>query len=158
MIKMYKSLKSKLNNNNIKEDNNLEQKKIEKFETRQQIVTHVNIISNKVKGKLNDNSEECDIINADCNIESTIKTFKKLSIDPGVIDSFDEIKIKNNAIGENKSVDPQKRKLLDQIESLHCLFTWKLKSRKERDIVGHIKNKYGANILDISLPEFTFAR
>lgn len=157
MITMLKSLVPN-NNNNMKEDNNLKQKEIEKFETRQQIVSQVNIISNEIKEKLNDNSEESDIINADFNIESTINNFKKLSIGPGVIDRFDEIKIKNSTIGENKSVDHQNRKLLDQIESLHCLFTWKLKSRKELDTVRHIENKYGANNLDISLPEFTFAR
>lgn len=117
----------------------------------------MNKMSNQFKEKFNNSIQ--NLSTADSIVDSIINTFEKLSVDPGVNCNFDEIKIENSNIGENKSFDnSQKKKLLDQIESLHCLFTWKLKSQDEQDIIKLIKNKYNDSNLDISLPEFTFAR
>jgi len=54
--------------------------------------------------------------------------------------------------------DTKETQLLNQIKSLHCLFTWNLKLQKTQDIITHIKNKYGYYNLDISVSEFTFVR
>jgi len=70
------------------------------------------------------------------------------------------------AVNETKSIEKKKKlvvytketQLLNQIKSLHCLFTWNLKSQKKQDIITHIKNKYGNYNLDISVSEFTFVR
>jgi len=90
--------------------------------------------------------------------------FKELSVDNYHDGSFDDAKSKTNIIGENKQmhVNGHKKKnilLSTQIQSLHCLFTWRSNSNSQnkRDIITYIKKKYG-NYLDISLPEFTFVR
>lgn len=49
--------------------------------------------------------------------------------------------------------------ILDKINTLHCLFTWNLQtSPPKKDLISHIKRKYGNYNLDISLPVFTFER
>lgn len=158
---MYSIIKSFVNISNKKnknKDNHLTQNDIESFEAKQQMINGVNMISNKIGKELDNNSTEYRIA-VDSNLESTISTYEKLSIGPDVIGNFDKTKIKKNNIAENKSVyDSHKNKLLNQIDSLHCLFTWKLKPTKKHNFIGYIKNKYGDNNLDISLFEFTFAR
>lgn len=49
--------------------------------------------------------------------------------------------------------------IIDQINLMNCLFTWNLQtSYAKKDIISHIKKKYGNYNLDISLPVFTFER
>lgn len=54
---------------------------------------------------------------------------------------------------------PTDKYILDQINSMHCLFTWNLQtSNSKKDIISHVKRKYGNYNLDISLSVFTFER
>lgn len=47
----------------------------------------------------------------------------------------------------------------NDINSMQCLFTWNLQtSHSKKDMISHIKKKYGNYNLDISLPVFTFER
>jgi hypothetical protein len=51
----------------------------------------------------------------------------------------------------------QTNDIVQKINSLQCIFTWKLKSNK-RNIISQILNKYGDYNLDISSPEFSMKR
>lgn len=119
---------------------------------------------------LNDFNEESDrnVRAVDSDMSSAISNcFEELSsVYNDFGDSFDNnASVKTNgSIGENKRmhINGHNRKhnivLSTQIQSLHCLFTWKSVSQNKRDIITYIKNKYGDKNLDISIPEFTFAR
>lgn len=150
MLQVYRS---KSNKENKDKDNYLKQKTIEATQK------NVKVLLNKINVEADDYSVE-NIITADSEMFSTNNCFKKLSIECDLLDSFDT-KSKNCNIGKIKQTsieNTRKKTLFDQIATLHCLFTWKLNSGKEQDIVTHIKNKYNDNTLDMSLPEFTFAR
>lgn len=58
------------------------------------------------------------------------------------------------------AVDKQMwEKHFSEIYSLNCLFTWDLPhGTLKRDIITHIKNKYGDYNIDISQPVFIFER
>lgn len=59
---------------------------------------------------------------------------------------------------ESQSLDD---KQIDEIGSLNCLFTWNLPHETynlKKDMIAHIKNKYGNYNMDISQPVFTFER
>lgn len=77
---------------------------------------------------------------------------------------FDTVINNKNGVGKIKRYleDMKKEELFDQIKSVHCLFTWNLKSPSKQDIITRIENKYGVDNLNILryLPTsgFTFVR
>lgn len=79
-------------------------------------------------------------------------------------DNIDDSKSDVSSIGEIKPVfvetsdDPNKKKIINQINSLQCLFTWQLKPNCNKNMILWIENRYGDYNLNISLPEFTFER
>ncbi|VVC40331.1 Hypothetical protein CINCED_3A024167 [Cinara cedri] len=83
-------------------------------------------------------------------------------IDIGSVDNFDDSKSEISSIGENtkttQDMDSNKKKTVNRINSLQCLFTWNLKPNNGQNMILMIQNKYGEYNLDISLPEFTFKR
>lgn len=79
------------------------------------------------------------------------------------LNNFDDTKSEVSSIGENKQEsaeveDPDMKKIVNKINSLQCLFTWKFKPKKKHNFISWIQNKYGEYNLDISSPEFTFER
>lgn len=116
-------------------------------------VDNVIALLNEIQEESDDDSTDSEMSLADvCN------GLENFSIGPDFVGDFD--KSKNNFIGENTriQVEDPKKKLFHQIESLQCLFTWKLKSQNDQDIITRIRSKYGDTNLDMSLPEFTFVR
>lgn len=112
---------------------------------------NVKILLNKINQESENYSVE-NISSGDSEVFSSSMCLEK-SIKCNFLDNC-----KNASIAKNQTSveDIKKNKLYNEIESLHCLFTWQLKS--EKDIVANIKNKYNDNILDLSLSEFTFVR
>lgn len=83
--------------------------------------------------------------------------------DSASVDNFDDTKSEVSSIGENQLAvttveDPDKKKTLNQINSLQCLFTWKIKSKRKKDLILYIRNKYGEYNLNITSTEFTLER
>lgn len=79
------------------------------------------------------------------------------------VNNFDDTKSEVSSIGENKQdsvevEDPDLKKIINKINSLQCLFTWKFKPKRKHNFISWIRNKYGEYNLDISSPEFTFER
>lgn len=143
MLKLLVTASNKQNKNNRESKQNT----IEN--TRQNI--DVLKLLNEIK---DDDSTENIVVS---NVVSSDISTKHLSIDSDLVSSVNDTKIIGN---KNKTpVEHTKdTQLLNQIKSLHCLFTWNLKSQKKKDIITHIKNKYGNYNLDISVSEFTFVR
>jgi len=78
-----------------------------------------------------------------------------------LVNSSDENKSVVSFVGENKRAevdDPGKKKLINQINSLQCLFTWNIKPKHKKNVILSIQNSYGEYNLDISSAEFTFER
>lgn len=144
MLEVYKNKSNIQNNVN---DNS-------KQETIENAQKNVQVLLNNFNQESNNYSVE-NIFSDDSEVFSSSTCFEKLLIQSDLLDNC-----KNGSIKKNKTLveDIKNKKLFDQIESLHCLFTWKLKSERDQDIVAHIKNKYNDNILDLSLSEFTFVR
>lgn len=112
------------------------------------------MLLNEIKDDSSNNSIE-NIVPANPKISSVNKNhLEDLTIDYDFNDTKSYMSIQSNSLVE----DFFPKKILNQIESLQCLFTWKLKSQKEQDLVTHIQKKYGDTNLDISVPEFTFVR
>lgn len=77
---------------------------------------------------------------------------------------INNINKKNSNAGKIKRYleNMKKKELFNQIESVHCLFTWNLKPLSKQNIITNIENKYGVDNLDLIryLPTsgFTFVR
>ncbi|XP_027854457.1 uncharacterized protein LOC114133034 [Aphis gossypii] len=156
---MYKTLLDKSEMNAKKESI------VEESET-------VKITSKDVKHMLNeldeikDNSDSCSVTKDD-----VIDAIESLSIidnhpehlnDNASVEYFDDTKSEVSSIGENQIdvatiEDPNIKKTVNRINSLQCLFTWNVKSKKKNFIL-HIRNKYGEYNLNLSLSEFTLER
>lgn len=90
--------------------------------------------------------------------ESNNNSSENISITNSKISSSSLVGIENKTNMEQIPIENSKNtKLLVKINAMQCLFTWKIES-KSQNIISYIKNKYGDYNLDISLPEFTFAR
>lgn len=80
----------------------------------------------------------------------------------GVIDVFRRYTVKTTNVNDDKSKRSLifvNKKYADRMNSLNCLFTWDLhSSTSNKDIIAHIKRKYGDYNLDITRPVFTFER
>lgn len=145
MLKSLVAVSHKQNNNNS--------------ESKQNSIEHTRTQSDYVFKLLNeikdDNSPENIVVP---NVVPLDITTNGLLIDSDLVNSVNH----NKNIGEKNQIpiEPHTKEpqLLDQIKSLHCLFTWNLKRQKKQDIITHIENKYGSYNLDISVSEFTFVR
>jgi len=143
---MFKSLVTVSNKQN---KNNSESKPNSIEHTRQ------NIDVLKLLNELKDDDSTENIVASNA-VPLDIST-NGLSIHSDLVNSVNDTK----SIGKKKQIPVEHTKetqLLNQIKSLHCLFTWNLKPQKKQDFVTHIKNKYGNYNLDISVSEFTFVR
>jgi len=83
--------------------------------------------------------------------------------DSALVDNFDDSKSEVSSIEENQlayeTVENSKTtNTANKINSLQCLFTWKIKSNNKKNIISSIQNKYGEYNLNISSTEFTFER
>jgi len=144
---MFKSL---VNVSNKQNKNNSESKQNSIEHTRQNI-DNVFKLLNEIE---DDNSTKNIVVSKVVPLE--INT-KDLSVGSDLVNNINDSK----SIENTKQVPVEQTtetQLLNQIESLHCLFTWNLKTKKKQDIITHIKNKYGNYNLDISVTEFTFVR
>jgi len=120
--------------------------------------------------EIKDNSDNDD--NCSVTKDSVTDAIELLSIDDNhpeylnnsvSIDNFDDTKSEVSSIGENQSAvvtteDPNKKRTLNQINSLQCLFTWNIKSKKKKNLILSIRNKYGEYNLNITSSEFTLER
>lgn len=140
------------NNQDKKKQNENSEKKTNK--TTLQNLDNMLMLLNEIKDESCNNSIE-NIVPANSKILIYKNHLDDLSIDY----DFNNIKSYNSDVGSNSLVeDASSKKIQNQVESLQCLFTWKLKSQRDQDLVTHIKKKYGDYNLDISVPEFTFVR
>lgn len=143
---MFKSLVTVSN----KQNKNNSESKQNSIEHSRQKIDNVLKLLNEVK---DDDSTENIVSNA---VPLDIST-NGLSISSDLVNSVSGTK----SIGKKIQIPVEHTKetqLLNQIKSLHCLFTWNLKPQKKQDTLTHIKNKYGNYNLDISVSEFTFVR
>lgn len=88
-------------------------------------------------------------------------TFDENSVDDtdGEIVAVDEQASSVTVVEHGSPVeDPIRKKLVNQIGSLQCLFTWNLNPPRSPDRILKIKNEYGEYNLDISTREFTLER
>lgn len=144
---MFKSL---VNVSNKQNKNNIESKQNSIEHTRQNIDNVLKLL-NEIE---DDNSTKNLVVSKVVPLE--INT-KDVSVGSDLVNNKNDSK----SIENTKQVPVEQTtetQLLNQIESLHCLFTWNLKTKKKQDIITHIKNKYGNYNLDISVTEFTFVR
>lgn len=78
------------------------------------------------------------------------------------VDNFDDSKSEISSIEEKapllQETDSANKKIINQINSLQCLFTWNIKPNNNKNIILKIQKKYGEYNLNISSPEFTFPR
>lgn len=144
---MYKSF---VNVSNKQNKNNSESKQ-NSIEHAKQNIDNVLKLLNEIE---DDNSTKNIVVSKEVPLE--INT-KDLSVGSDLVNNKNDSKsIKNTKqVPIEQTTETQ---LLNEIESLHCLFTWNLKMKKKQDIITHIKNKYGNYNLDISVTEFTFVR
>lgn len=154
---MFKSLVSVSNGKRTEEYDDILKSKT--YGTAVQNVDDVFALLNEIQ----EESDDDDSTDSEMSVAGIRNGLERFSIGRDfVVDNFDENKINNNFIGGNKPVVPMVEdpddKLFHRIESLQCLFTWKLKSQKDQDIILRLKKKYGDINLDMSLPEFTFVR
>lgn len=140
------------NKQDKKKQNEDSEKKTNK--TSMQNLDNMLMLLNEIKDESSNNS-----------IENVAPANSKMLVDKNHLEdlsndyNFNVTKSYNNDIESDSIVeDSSSKKIRSQVESLQCLFTWKLKSEREQDLVTHIKNKYGDYNLDISVPEFTFVR
>jgi hypothetical protein len=114
-----------------------------------------------------DNDDNCSVTKDD--ITDTIELLSIIDNrlehlnDNASIENFDDTKSEASSIGENqidiaKIEDPDIKKTVNQINSLQCLFTWNVKSKKKKNFILHIRNKYGEYNLNISSSDFTLER
>lgn len=155
---MFKSFFKK-SNKSTRSENKTDLKTV--YDTRQNVQEMLTQLD-EIKYNLDDCDKQVLSIN-DLAIEalSIVDTdSNKFSNDSDSIDNFDDTKSEVSSIGENKEtpVDQSNTKIVNQINSLQCMFTWNLKPKNQKDIVSLIKNKYGDYNLDISSLEFTFER
>lgn len=139
-------------NQDKKKQNEDSEKKTNK--TSMQNFDNMLLLLNEIKDEPSNNS-----------IENIVPANSKILVDKNHLEDLSNhydfnVTKSNNSDTESDSLvkDSSYKKIQSQIESLQCLFTWKLKSKKDQDLVTHIKNKYGDYNLDISVPEFTFVR
>lgn len=80
--------------------------------------------------------------------------------DSGSIDDFDDTPSEVGSIEENRQefVEDPDKNIINQINSLQCLFTWNIKPIFKKNIISLIQSKYGDYNLNISSSEFTFER
>lgn len=142
--------KSFVNVSNKQNKNNSESKQNSIEHTRQNI-DNVPKLLNEIE---DDNSTKNIVVSKVVPLEINIKD---LSVDSDLVNNKNDSKSIENTkqVPVEQTIETQ---LLNQIKSLHCLFTWNLKTKKKQDIITHIKNKYGDYNLDISVTEFTFVR
>jgi len=148
---MFSSMfKSFVNVSNKQNKNNSESKQNSIEHTRQNI-DNVPKLLNEIE---DDNSTKNIVVSKVVPLEINIKD---LSVDSDLVNNKNDSKSIENTkqVPVEQTIETQ---LLNQIKSLHCLFTWNLKTKKKQDIITHIKNKYGDYNLDISVTEFTFVR
>lgn len=112
----------------------------------------------------NDNSVDAiDTIEAIEAIEnlSITDTYSE-NLNDDKISQFDDSNSDVSSIGEKKQDidedDVNKKKIINQINSLQCLFTWNIKANTKKNVISWIQNKYGDYNLNISSPEFTLER
>lgn len=123
--------------------------------------------------RLNENEDYLDIGDIQSvSSDNIVETLDSLSIadthldyanDNGSTIQNDDTKsevgsIENNSEEPVKVKDPSEQKTINQINSLHCPFTWNIKPNKHKNLISLVRNKYGEYNLDISSPEFTFER
>lgn len=107
----------------------------------------------------------------DDNVADTIELLSVVDVPEGYLNdsdsvsNFDDDKSEVSSVGENRQdqvtaevKDPNMVRLINQINSLQCLFTWKLKSKHRKNVVLSIQNNYGEYNLDITKAKFTFER
>lgn len=78
-----------------------------------------------------------------------------------LVNSSDDDRSVVSSVEEKKRAevnDPSKKKLINQINSLQCLFTWNIKPKHKKNVILYIQNSYGEYNLDISSSEFKFER
>lgn len=120
--------------------------------------------------------KEIDFTESAPSKESISDSFELLSIAdslPEDLNENDSYELKSEINSDEETVqDPVENTIKEPVEdrtekndtniakemnSLECIFTWKLKSYK-RNIISRILNEYGDYNLDISLPEFSLKR
>jgi len=92
-----------------------------------------------------------------------MSNFPKCLNNGTLVEHFDFTKCVTYSIGENLLVsdlakDCDTKKIINQINNLQCLFTWKINPYSKKNIILWIWNKYGEYNLNISSPEFTLER
>jgi len=132
----------------------------------------VKIISKDVKYMLNeldeikDNSDNFPVTKDDVTdaieLLSIVDNHPEHLNDNASVEYFDDTKSEVSSIGENQIdvatiEDPGIKKTVNRINSLQCLFTWNVKPKK-KNLILHIRNKYGEYNLNISSSEFTLKR
>uniref|UniRef100_A0A2S2RAM5 Uncharacterized protein n=1 Tax=Sipha flava TaxID=143950 RepID=A0A2S2RAM5_9HEMI len=109
---------------------------------------------------------EIDCLNRSSSKESIADSFELISFagkmsedlnDNSLDESKSEINFDEETIQDPVEDKIQKNDIVKKINSLQCIFTWKLKSN-ERNIISQILNEYGDYNLDISSPEFSLKR
>lgn len=155
---MYKSLF----NESQMEKNKLESEIIEK--SRQNVE---NLLTDLYEVNDTSNDGSSSSTSKDTSIEAIESSFADIHLeylsDSDSVDNFDDSKSDVSSIGENKLVaaqieNPDGKKLINQINSLQCPFTWNLKPKHKKNMISRIENKYGEYNLDISSNEFTLQR
>lgn len=110
--------------------------------------------------------------NSDYNTDNVIEAIEYLSIadtysenldNSSTVDNIDDSISEVSSIEEIKknsdeNGDPNKKKIINQINSLQCLFTWNIKPYNKKNLISLIQNKYGEYNLNISSAEFTLER
>jgi len=114
-----------------------------------------------------DNDDNCSVTKDDVTdaieLLSVVDNRPEHVNDNASIENFDDTKSEVSSIGENQIdiatiEDPDIKKTVNQINSLQCLFTWNVKSKKKKNFILHIRNKYGEYNLNISSSDFTLER
>ncbi|XP_025197325.1 uncharacterized protein LOC112596062 [Melanaphis sacchari] len=158
---MFKTL---LNKSGIKKKSIAAESEIVKIISKD--VEHMLTELDEIKDN-DDNDDNCSVTKDDVTdaIESLsiVDNHPENFNDDASVDNFDDTKSEVSSIGENQIdivtvEDPTKKKTMNQINSLQCLFTWNVKSKNKKNLILHIRNKYGEYNLNISSTEFTLER
>lgn len=114
-----------------------------------------------------DNDDNCSVTK-----DNVIDAIELLSItdnhpeylnDIDFVENVDDTESEVSSIGENQLdvatvVNPDIKRMLNQINSLQCLFTWNIKSTNKKNVILYIRNKYGDYNLNITSSAFTLER
>jgi hypothetical protein len=152
---IYKSLfnKSKMENNKLDPETVMK--------TRQNVENLLTDLC-EVNDTLNDDDNSSK--SKDNSLESIELSFDNIHLeylnDNDSVDNFDDSKNDISFDGNNKPEVAQienfdDKKLINQINSLQCPFTWNLKQNHK---ISRLQNEYGEYNLDISSQEFLFER